>query len=124
MIKRSRVYRTQRIVENGKSKMITTIDDRPIWDLLKEYLNSIPKGCIISRVKIIRSIYDINHNYVSLGTLDDYIYELKAVNVLKVVKSGKYQKLRDIPTHLTTSQLKKISNKNCWESWFMTIDYV
>ena len=33
MIKRTRVYRTQRIAENGKSKVITTIDDRPIWDL-------------------------------------------------------------------------------------------
>ena len=87
-------------------------------------INSIPIGCTISRLKIIRSIYDINHFYVSLGTLDGYIYELKAVNVLKVVKSGKYQKLRDIPTHLTTSQLRKIANKGSWESWFMTIDYI
>jgi hypothetical protein len=124
MIKRTRPYRTQRIAHQGKSKLITTIDDKPIWDLLKEYINSMPMSYTLSRIDIIRSIYNINHVYVSLRTLDNYLYELRAVNVLKRVKSGKYQKLRDIPIKLTTSQLMKISNKSSWESWFMTIDYI
>lgn len=124
MTKRTRPYRNHRIIEQGKSKVLSTIDSKPIWDLLKEYVNSMPMGCTLSRIDMIRSIYNINHVYVSLGTLDKYLYELRAVNVLKRVKSGKYQKLRDIPNHLTTSQLRKISNKRSWESWFMTIDYV
>ena len=124
MIKRTRPYRNHRIIEQGKSKVVSTIDSKPIWNLLKEYVNSMPMECTLSRIDIIRSIYNINHVYVSLDTLDNYLYELRTVNVLKRVKSGKYKKLRDIPTHLTTSQLRRISNKRSWESWFMTIDYV
>jgi len=111
-------------VHQGKSKLVSTIDDRPIWDLLKEYINYFPLGDIISRSTMISSIYHIKKSYISYHTFDSYIYELKAVNILKVISPGKYQKLRNIPTHLTTSQLRKVSNKNSWESWFITIDYV
>jgi len=124
MIKRTRSYRTQRIVKNGRSKLVSTIDDKPIWQLLKEYINNFPVGEILSRATIISSIYHIKKSYISYHTLDSYIYQLKVVNVLKVISPGKYKKLRNIPFHLTTSQLKKVSNKNSWESWFMTIDYV
>jgi hypothetical protein len=112
------------MVEKGKIKVVSTINDKPIWDLMKEYINEFPLGDIISRSTLISSIYQIKKSYIYLPTVDNYIYHLKAVNVLEALGSGKYKKLRGIPITLTTSQLKKISNKNSWESWFMSIDYV
>jgi hypothetical protein len=124
MIKRTRPYRTQRIVHQGKTKLITTADNKSIWDLLKKYVNNFPMNEILSRSKMISTIYREFHKYIPYNTVDTYLYNLKIVNVLEALGSGKYKKLRDIPIHLTTSQLRKISNKNSWESWFMTIDYV
>jgi hypothetical protein len=106
--------------------MVTTVDDRSIWDLLKEYINKFPTGDIISRSTVISYIYHQKYikSYLNYNTFDGYIYNLKAVQVLETISPGKYKKLRDIPIKLTTSQLRKVSNKNSWESWFMSIDYV
>jgi len=124
MIKRTRPYRTHRIAINGKSKLVTIVNNRSIWDLLKEYINKFSDGDIILRTTMISAIYNITKSYISYHTIDSYIYELKVVDVLKMVKPGKYRKLRNIPIKLTTSQLRKISNKSRWESWFMSIDYI
>ena len=83
-----------------------------------------PTGDIISRSAMISAIYNMKKQYITYNTIDGYIYELKAVQVLEIIGPGKYKKLRNIPIKLTTSQLRKISNKNSWESWFMPIDYI
>lgn len=124
MIKRTRPYRTQRIVHQGKSKLITTANNKSIWDLLKKYVNNFPMNEILSRSKMISTIYREFHKYIPYNTVDGYLYELRTVGVLKLMTPGKYEKLRDIPINLTTSHLKKVSNKNSWESWFMSIDYI
>ncbi len=124
MIKRTRPYRIQRIVEQGKSKLVSTFNEKSIWELLKEYINKFPMGNVISRMDLISSIY---YKYSSLqryNTVDSYIYNLRTVGVLETIKPGKYKKLRNIPIKLTTSQLSRVAKKNSWESWFMTIDYI
>ena len=123
MIKRTRPYRKHLVIENGKTKLVSTINDRPIWDLLKEYVNSLPTNHIFSRKEMLNKIYTANMQCTENVT-DKYRRLLTIVNVLKIVDRGKYKKLRNIPVHLTTTQLKKIANPNSWESWFMTIDYV
>lgn len=124
MIKRTRSYRTQRIVkEMGRFKLASTVDDKPIWDLLKEYINDLPKNCIFTRKQMLNKIYNVNmQNHENAA--DKYRCSLTHINVLERIGNGKYKKLRGIPITLTTSQLKKILNKNSWESWFMSIDYV
>jgi len=125
MIKRTRLYKKQRIVNNNsKSEMVSTVNDRSIWDLIKEYVNQFPIDHIIERGKIILAIYQMKESYVNTNSIDSYLYQLRYVQVLETIKPGKYKKLRNIPVNLTTSHLSKVSKKNSWESWFMTIDYV
>jgi len=121
MKKRTRQYRKYR-----PSKMLSdslTIDNKPIWELLKNYINNMPTGNIFTRQEMLHVIYKRPWK-LRENVADKYRCQLDHVEILKTIKPGKYEKLKDIPDQLTTSKLKEVGNKNSWKSWFMSVDYL
>ena len=103
---------------------IRTIDDRPIWSLMKEYINSLDVNQIITRKNLLVAVYGNLGIYMSRypSTVDGYTRCIKIVNCIEKFERGKYRKLKNIPIDLSISKLKKHVSGNNWKTWFIPIE--
>jgi len=110
-------------------KHIRTRDDRPIWNLLKEFINKKANNTTITRKELHRYVYsdpDIARYMLNNSiTVDTYRINLTHIGILqKTHKRGKYTKKRNIPPKLSTTALKNLAStviSGTWKSWFISI---
>jgi len=122
---RSRPYRihTWEQDETGKLVPVTTKDNRSIWDLLKEFINSMSDNDIFTRRDMLHYIYGIDSTH--RGTVDTYRNLLTKIGILEMtLKPGRYKRIRNIPNELTTKLLQEMTNQNSWKSWFISLDHL
>jgi len=112
--------------KNGKQYNVVRIrtrNDRPIWELFKEYINSLEAGEEFKRKDLMYAVYidEAAKAMISRETTVDH-YRLYASNVGFVdhVSRGKYKKMHDFPEEMTSSILKKFAyNDVQWKDWFI-----
>jgi len=106
---------------------IISKDNKPLWELMKEYINDhIKIGNKFTRKDMLNYMYpNIGRDdmcYIT-NTPDTYRWLLVKVKILKVAnKPGIYIKLQNIPDKLTTTELKKIASDKSWREWFIPLD--
>ena len=106
---------------------IISKDNKPLWELMKEYINDhIKIGNKFTRKDMLNYIYpNIGSDdmcYIK-NTPDNYRCLLTNVEILKATNEpGIYIKLQNIPDNLTTSKLKKIVADKSWRKWFIPIN--
>ncbi len=116
------------ITRRQKKVIIKTRKEKPIWDLMKYFINYRAEiGEKFTRKDMLEYIYpDPNVCYYMRrngNTLDSYRCLLAKVKIIKNTDDlGIYTKLRDIPNRLTTTRLKKIAEDRSWKSWFVPFD--
>lgn len=122
---RPRPYRVQYTFVKGLGRVeVRTKNNGSIWDLTKKYINKLENEETFTRLDLLNYVYcGYGENIRKFETsVDHYRNQLTHVKVLKVVGRGIYKKLRNVPIKLTTTQLRKISNQNNWESWFIPLE--
>lgn len=87
--------------------------------MILDYVANMKKGDQVSR-KNFQSLFE---GYTTRhSTIDGYVWQFRATNVLIRIKPGLYEKNRDIRNDWSLSEYKKITAGNTWKSWFMKID--
>lgn len=104
------------------SHVVKTRHDKPIWLLLKEYINSLDIGTQFTRFEAKIKIYStqsVAKAMISkIGTEDNYMNHLCKIGILKKIKPGLCEKIQDVPQQLTVTKLKKLAYEQGWELWF------
>lgn len=119
---RCRPYRKNLVVMENKIHTVTTHEGKPIWTLMKEFINKLDNGSTFTVTDMINHIY--THEIYCIGTPATYKNRLVVIGILECCSDGIYKKLRDIPDELTTPLLAKLSNQKTWESWFYQLDHL
>jgi len=123
MNKRPRPYRSGYFISSPTSKPMKRVilrnPSKTIWDSLKAFINILKPNKEFTRQQLLKYIY-ISHTDQS--TIDTYNNQLKTIGVIKKIKPGKYIKIKNIPKTLSTKDLRTLSNKKNWRSWFIDID--
>lgn len=103
--------------------IVKTRYGKSIWNLLREYINSLDIGTQFSRLDSKLKIYStltVAKAMVSkIGTEDNYLNYLCKVGILKKVKPGVCEKIQDVPEQLTVTKLRKLATDQNWELWFV-----
>jgi len=127
MISRTRgvkCRRKQLIMLKGTDKRpperveIWTHNNRSIWDLLKEFNNSLDDETIFLRRDLLNAIYTQKVAEAMLSietTVDTYRNLLCHAGYMERIGNGKYIKLHNIPIKATISNVKKHALKKDWE---------
>ncbi len=103
-------------------------DDRSIWEIFQEFVNEkINVDGNFSRREMLEYVYptlgmDVER-YMNLSP-DHYRSCLTKdhIMILKLVETGLYKKLQNIPKGLTTTRLIKIARDKTWKRWFIPFD--
>jgi len=121
-------FETLIVPRKRKRVIIESRNNKPIWDLMKEFINKHARiREKFTRRNMLTYIYpDPNvcdymrsHN----NTADNYRLLLNKVEIVKNTdKLGVYIKLRDVPNKLTTTRLRKIAADKSWKSWFIPFE--
>lgn len=103
---------------------VRTIDNRPMWHLFKEYVNSLKPGDFFSRKDLFRAIYfpqeaaDAMRGHES--TIDHYRLYCTHLGYIDRVSTGWYVKRFDIPVNATTKLVEIFAyNAHQWREWFI-----
>lgn len=105
---------------NNFLKRIST--DVTIWDILKEFINSINVNETFTRPQMLEYLEKFNLS-THRHTPDCYRNDLCHCRfIMKTDKRGVYTKLRDIPEWLTISQARKLGYDKSWREWFIPED--
>ena len=116
------------LIKPRKRVIIESRNKRPIWDLVKGFINYRVKiGEKFTRKDMLEYVYpnpDVCHYMRSHNnTADNYRLLFSKVKVVKNTDTlGVYIKLRDVPNKLTTTRLRKIAADKSWKSWFVPFD--
>jgi hypothetical protein len=111
--------------ENGNWSVhiVKTRYGKSIWNLLREYINSLDIGTQFSRLDAklkIYSTFTVAKAMVSrVGTEDNYLNYLCKVGILKKVKLGVCEKIQDVPEQLTVTKLRELATDRNWKLWFI-----
>lgn len=106
--------------KDGKIEEIRTHQDRPIWVLVKEYINSLLINQEFTRTQLLRAVYTTQANGFS-ASIDCYIGYLKIFGFLSGNGKGTYKKLYNIPEKLTTTALVRAACDQSWKKWFVPL---
>ena len=105
-----------------------TRDDRPIWELMKEFINErVQTGKLFKRKNMLEYMYPgLGHEMCSLENTADHYRCLLGNDNVRILQAtdtlGVYKKLRDIPDGFTTTRLKEIARDKSWRQWFIPIE--
>jgi hypothetical protein len=104
---------------------IHTHQDLPIWTLFKNYFNKLEVNQEFTRVDLLSGIY-VPDTAIAIRkcqtTVDQYRRAVALALCMERIGWGKYKKLKDIPTNLTISALKKFVYGSSWKRWFIPIE--
>jgi hypothetical protein len=100
-----------------------TLEDRPVWPLLKEFLDTIKIGERFTREEKLDYIYTTKHR----ASLDSYVtnadlYRRYLINIgfVEFVRSTVYLKKYNIPKNASLQLIMKYSYpKKSWKNWFI-----
>ncbi len=103
-------------------------DDRSMWEIFQEFINEkINVDENFSRREMLEYVYPTLgrsvERYMELSP-DHYRSWLTKdhIGILKLVETGLYKKLRNIPKGITTTRLKNIARDRTWRTWFIPFD--
>lgn len=101
---------------------IRTIDNRPIWHLFKEFINSLDEGQQFTRKDLFHAIYieeAANALRAFESTIDHYRVYCSNLGYIDHIGRGLYCKRIDIPINATTTLIESHAyNPNPWQDWF------
>lgn len=115
------------IVIGKKGKPFETIhiekrQNIPIWQTIKNFINSLKVDQQFSRKDIINTVYKkkIATYIVDPASIDFYRNLLTRLEYIETIKPGIYIKKDNIPKNAPISLIRKFaSNKQAWKEWFM-----
>ena len=79
------------------------------WNIIKEYINSKNIGDLINRTKYIEEV----NEYLAVTSFDMYCNRLCKISILKRLKPGNYEIVKQIPKTITTTKLKMSLTAEC-----------
>ena len=125
---------------NCKKKQLTSIqyrntckiieihakDNRSLWELFKEFYNSIDIDQLFTRKEMFLGTYDRESAAAMRSqpttTVDVYRCCLKNLGMLELIKPGTYKKKMHLPKSVTISKIHKMSKDNKgWKAWFVPL---
>jgi hypothetical protein len=97
--------------------------EKTLWSSLREAINSIEDGQLVSRQKLLQKLNDLHSEKVSGGSFDIYRLMLTKINVLEWIEKGVYKKVQKFPESLSTSKAHKLEihlkwGRPTWKDWF------
>lgn len=99
--------------------------DRPLWTLFLEYFHSLEIGQEFSRSELLYATYESSCVPALIGdmtSIDNYRSYLRKLDFITYIKPGLYRKEKDIPVHVTLSDVNKaIKNLSTWKGWFQPL---
>lgn len=101
---------------------IKTHDEKPIWDLLKTYLNNLKVGEEFNRTDLLKCVYvSPLEKALAAGqtTVDQYRRYITILGFLSHIGHAKYKKLKNIPEHASIHKLKIHAYDRTWRSWYI-----
>jgi len=104
---------------------IRTVADKPIWTLVKKFVNSLEENQVFNRLELFNGVYirGVAEEMISRETaVDHYRKALCLTGIIEHVGFGLYAKRKDVPISLTITKLKRVAYKETWKSWFMPPD--
>lgn len=113
------------IQSDGYYKIVRILskDDRPLWTLFIEYINSIEIGQEITRTDVLENTYitEVAPALRSkMNTVDTYRLYACRLGYLDIKKRGIYIKKHNIPTNVKLTIVKSlVYNNHPWEEWFI-----
>jgi len=117
----SRGPRRKWISYKGKSVVVGTHKDLPVWTLFKIFINDLKKDEIFTRKELLNFIYTVPMSSYETS-VDMYRSNVTKLGFLESVERGKYKKLFDIPINVTTTKIMKIiRSKRSWKEWFIPL---
>jgi len=100
-------------------------EDRSIWELFKEFFNTIEIGGEFTRKEMFDACYDKSVSDSMRGcktaTPDAYRCYLKKIGLVDLVKPGRYKKLMNLPDLPIATIQKASKESNLWKEWFIPI---
>lgn len=105
---------------------IRTINDRPLWHLFKDFINSLEKDQKFSRKDLLEHIYvpkaaEAIRSHET--TVDHYRLYSCHIGYVDHVSTGQYIKKHPIPDNMTSTMLKRFAyNREEWRDWFIPKD--
>jgi len=106
-----------------KTIEVRSIGGLSLWELFKQFINSIPVGSDFTRKDLLYALYTRESAEAIRAketTPDQYRNRCCHVGLIEVIGRGKYRKLHDIPEKLTSSHLSKsaaIYSSRTWRMW-------
>jgi len=101
---------------------IHTKGDKPIWSLLKTYINNLKVGEEFNRNDLLSCVYVNEIVRFMLGcqtTVDQYRRFIIITGFLSHTGYAKYKKLKNIPENASIHKLKKHAYDRSWKSWYI-----
>ena len=102
---------------------IKTIDNRPMWHLFKDFVNSLKQGYEFTRKDLFHAIYTEESADAMRGhesTIDHYRLYCTHLGYLEHVGRALYRKRFDIPINATSKLVEKCAyNAHNWQKWFI-----
>jgi hypothetical protein len=98
-----------------------------IWSLFKTYFNKLEINETFTRVDLLNAVY-VPDTAIAIRqcqtTVDQYRRAVVLGLCMERVGWGVYKKIRNIPSDLTITKLRKHVYSKNWKSWFITIDEI
>jgi len=102
---------------------IRTINEKPLWHLFKDFINSLDDGHEFSRKELLEGIY-VPKAAEALRQLETSVdhYRLYSCHIgfIDHIGRGRYIKRHSIPDEMTSTFLKKHAYNDAeWKDWFI-----
>jgi len=93
--------------------------EQSTWEKLVKYINSKGEDEIITRRDMRENLMK---NKNSIHTLDNYRLILYRLGIISWISWGKYRKIKNIPTTLSSTKAREIAFDDSWKSWFTPLE--
>ena len=125
--KRCRPYRANYRIQGdsyGNSTIVKLrYPDKTIWQSIKDFIENIEIDETFTRKELLKFVYKTQMAHLET-TIDGYRNLLTHAGVLERIGIGKYTKRKNIPKTLSTKQLRDLTNKRNWKSWFTPLEAI
>lgn len=101
---------------------IRTHDDKPIWTLLKSYVNNLKTGEEFNRRDLLACVYVpplVKTLRGAQTSVDQYRRWITINGFLSRSGWGIYKKLKNIPENASIHKLRKHAYDGSWRSWYI-----
>lgn len=111
--------------DHYKMTRIHSKEDKPLWNLVVEYFNSLEIGQQFTRTDLLEHTYETNVTKAMKGrmtTVDTYRAYLRKLGFLSHVGNGVYQKELNFPKGLTLTIIRSaVKDMSTWKGWFVPL---